>query len=291
MRGFYDHIYSPTYKYLDITADGIADFEAITKITVTADGYKDLVITVDNSNKHPSAAPDVDSAELVYDSTDYYRLSFSGIDSTTLHSYLSNITFVTVGGQIYSKPYYSFGDSNYRTSYEGYSYSYKYLELAANEISETDKTEIIIQSKGYVDLIYTIDNTGKTPDTPPEFKNAVYTESGSSYYGNYYRVSFNGTDDDITSFLGRISSVTVGGKAYTKSSYSFYSSSTQQYKISSSYLDLTTDCIAESGKTSVIITAKGYNDLEFEIDNGDGPSGDNEELVTPQAENVTYSEG
>ena len=289
-------------RYLDLTADGIPDYEVKTDIVIKAEGYKDLTFSIDNSDKHLAAAPAVSGTVLEYSNPDYYRVSFADDDSA-VNDYTNAITSVTVGGRTYSYSSYWYGSTaySYKRSYEGYSYVYKYLDLTADGIAESGKTEVTVSATGYVDLTFTIDNSNVTLSTPPAFDKAERVEQ-SSYYSSgtwsYYSISFSGTD--ISTYLNRISSVTVGGTAYSKSSYSFYSSDTSMYRVSSPNLQLTGDAISDSGKTTVVISAKGYEDLTFAIDNsssgggdepGDEPGADKAALTVSGASKTTPSFG
>lgn len=260
------------YKYLDIAANAIPDYEVATEITVTATGYNDLKFTIDNTAKHMPSAPVVNGNTKVYGTPDYYRLTFDGT-AADISDYLNAIDTVTVGEDEYgsASSFYTSITKKYKLGYDSESGKNIYLDLTADGISADSTTKITVTANGYKDLEYTIDNTDFTPDTAPELDKIEYTESSSDYSPSYYTLSFKETTDgEVDVFLGRITSVTVGGTEYSSASY-FFGKNTKTYVINNdNTLSVTDDCVVSydgdtAGETAVVIKAKDYTDKTYTI--------------------------
>ena len=241
------------------------------------------------------------------ESTDYYRLTFSGLEGQDLDTYLGAIKKVTVGTKAYTEATsIYFQNDNYRTkiadsTYGGYKDA---LDLAVNGIDATGEgTVITVEAKGYETMTYTLkgDGGGTTdPDegklTAPTVEKAeLTTKSGFFEDCDYYRLRFgtiSGTE--LTAYLNKVTGVTVNGDTYTKES-TYMKESTFRVKAendaygTSAYdiLDLAVNGVDTTKDTVIVITAEGYADVKFTINktNGGGTTDPDEgKLTAPTVE-------
>ena len=241
------------------------------------------------------------------ESTDYYRLTFSGLEGKDLDTYLGAIKKVTVGTKAYTEATsIYFQNDNYRTkiadsTYGGYKDA---LDLAVNGIDATGEgTVITVEAKGYETMTYTLKGDSATTDpgeddklTAPTVEKAeLNTKSGFSEDCDYYRLRFgtiSGTE--LTAYLNKVTGVTVNGVAYTKES-TYMKESTFRVKAendaygTSAYdiLDLAVNGVDTTKDTVIVITAEGYADVKFTINktNGGGTTDPDEgKLTAPTVE-------
>ena len=240
------------------------------------------------------------------ESTDYYRLTFSGLEGKDLDTYLGAIKKVTVGTKAYTEATsIYFQNDNYRTkiadsTYGGYKDA---LDLAVNGIDAEKGTLITVEAKGYETMTYTLkgDGGGTTdPDegklTAPTVEKAeLTTKSGFFEDCDYYRLRFgtiSGTE--LTAYLNKVTGVTVNGDTYTKES-TYMKESTFRVKAendaygTSAYdiLDLAVNGVDTTKDTVIVITAEGYADVKFTINktNGGGTTDPDEgKLTAPTVE-------
>ena len=241
------------------------------------------------------------------ESTDYYRLTFSGLEDKDLDTYLGAIKKVTVGTKAYTEATsIYFQNDNYRTkiadsTYGGYKDA---LDLAVNGIDATGEgTVITVEAKGYETMTYTLKGDSATTDpgeddklTAPTVEKAeLTTKSGFFEDCDYYRLRFgtiSGTE--LTAYLNKVTGVTVNGVAYTKES-TYMKESTFRVKAendaygTSAYdiLDLAVNGVDTTKDTVIVITAEGYADVKFTINktNGGGTTDPDEgKLTAPTVE-------
>lgn len=224
------------------------------------------------------------------ESTDYYRLTFSGLEGKDLDTYLGAIKKVTVGTKAYTEATsIYFQNDNYRTkiadsTYGGYKDA---LDLAVNGIDAEKGTLITVEAKGYKTMTYTLKGDSATTDpgeddklTAPTVEKAeLTTKSGFFEDCDYYRLRFgtiSGTE--LTAYLNKVTGVTVNGVAYTKES-TYMKESTFRVKAendaygTSAYdiLDLAVNGVDTTKDTVIVITAEGYDDVTYTIaKTGDG---------------------
>lgn len=227
------------------------------------------------------------------ESTDYYRLTFSGLEGKDLDTYLGAIKKVTVGTKAYTEATsIYFQNDNYRTkiadsTYGGYKDA---LDLAVNGIDATGEgTVITVEAKGYETMTYTLKGDSATTDpgeddklTAPTVEKAeLTTKSGFFEDCDYYRLRFgtiSGTE--LTAYLNKVTGVTVNGVAYTKES-TYMKESTFRVKAendaygTSAYdiLDLAVNGVDTTKDTVIVITAEGYADLTYTIKKAGGSTG------------------
>lgn len=267
-------------------------------VSVSANHYETLTteeFTVERTTPLKTA-PSVAKHEKkdkdgLLESTDYYRLTFSGLEGKDLDTYLGAIKKVTVGTKAYTEATsIYFQNDNYRTkiadsTYGGYKDA---LDLAVNGIDATGEgTVITVEAKGYETMTYTLKGDSATTDpgeddklTAPTVEKAeLTTKSGFFEDCDYYRLRFgtiSGTE--LTAYLNKVTGVTVNGVAYTKES-TYMKESTFRVKAendaygTSAYdiLDLAVNGVDTTKDTVIVITAEGYDDVTYTIaKTGDG---------------------
>lgn len=211
------------------------------------------------------------------ESTDYYRLTFSGLEGKDLDTYLGAIKKVTVGTKAYTEATsIYFQNDNYRTkiadsTYGGYKDA---LDLAVNGIDATGEgTVITVEAKGYETMTYTLKGDSATTDpTPnpgedtkldaPAYTIAEKTEYGATGSYPYYKVTFTG--GNTKEYVKNITSVMVQGTEYSLVSGTEVGEKSTSYVKETGFEDdlkLGTGSFVANGKTTVTIKATGYKDL------------------------------
>lgn len=210
------------------------------------------------------------------ESTDYYRLTFSGLEGKDLDTYLGAIKKVTVGTKAYTEATSTyFQNDNYRTkiadsTYGGYKDA---LDLAVNGIDAEKGTLITVEAKGYKTMTYTLKGDSATTDpTPnpgedtkldaPAYTIAEKTEYGATGSYPYYKVTFTG--GNTREYVKNITSVMVQGTEYSLVSGTEVGEKSTSYVKETGFEDdlkLGTGSFVANGKTTVTIKATGYKDL------------------------------
>ena len=211
------------------------------------------------------------------ESTDYYRLTFSGLEGKDLDTYLGAIKKVTVGTKAYTEATsIYFQNDNYRTkiadsTYGGYKDA---LDLAVNGIDATGEgTVITVEAKGYETMTYTLKGDSATTDPTPDpgedtkLDAPAYTITEKTEYGAtgnypYYKVTFTG--DNTSEYVKKITSVMVQETKYSPASGTEVGEKSTSYVKEKGYEDglkLGTGSFVTNGKTTVTIKATGYKDL------------------------------
>lgn len=208
--------------------------------------------------------------------TDYYRLTFSGLEGKDLDTYLGAIKKVTVGTKAYTEATsIYFQNDNYRTkiadsTYGGYKDA---LDLAVNGIDAEKGTLITVEAKGYKTMTYTLKGDSATTDpTPnpgedtkldaPAYTIAEKTEYGATGSYPYYKVTFTG--GNTREYVKNITSVMVQGTEYSLVSGTEVGEKSTSYVKETGFEDdlkLGTGSFVANGKTTVTIKATGYKDL------------------------------
>ena len=293
------------YIYLNLTADGFTA-DGNTTVVVTATGYEELSFTLDATGKvvtggdsgttdpvDPSepdatAAPTVKGLKDVKDwGTQYYRVSFEGMDKNALKAYLTKIKLVTVGSTTYTQSSYS-STNAYKlfatnTTYD--SYAYDCLDLTSNGFPTDAVTRVAIEAEGYATLTFDVkngqlvtDNNAGGTETPDpgtggdEDKKAAptYTYKGKDGYYNANRIEF-GVDAETQSWLGKIgaTSVKVNDSNVELASSSYDSNFASKFYIrkneNPSYVYIGTALLTQSRNT-IEITVDGYKTLTITVD-------------------------
>lgn len=214
--------------------------------------------------------------DVLLESTDYYRLTFSGLEGKDLDTYLGAIKKVTVGTKAYTEATsIYFQNDNYRTkiadsTYGGYKDA---LDLAVNGIDAEKGTLITVEAKGYKTMTYTLKGDSATTDpTPnpgedtkldaPAYTIAEKTEYGATGSYPYYKVTFTG--GNTREYVKNITSVMVQGTEYSLVSGTEVGEKSTSYVKETGFEDdlkLGTGSFVANGKTTVTIKATGYKDL------------------------------
>lgn len=252
-------------------------------VSVSANHYETLTteeFTVERTTSLKTA-PSVAKHEKkdkdgLLESTDYYRLTFSGLEGKDLDTYLGAIKKVTVGTKAYTEATsIYFQNDNYRTkiadsTYGGYKDA---LDLAVNGIDAEKGTLITVEAKGYKTMTYTLKGDSATTDpTPnpgedtkldaPAYTIAEKTEYGATGSYPYYKVTFTG--GNTREYVKNITSVMVQGTEYSLVSGTEVGEKSTSYVKETGFEDdlkLGTGSFVANGKTTVTIKATGYKDL------------------------------
>lgn len=230
-----------------------ADFRTTdsTTITIIAEGYKNFTLVigadgkvvtggdsgttdpVDPSEPDATAAPTVKGLEDVTDwGTQYYRVSFEGMDKDALKAYLTKIKLVTVGSTTYTQSSYS-STNAYKlfatnTTYD--SYAYDCLDLTSNGFPTDAVTRVAIEAEGYATLTFDVKNgqlvtdsnaggsesggntSGGTEENPGTSGVTVPTENPTieKDSSGYHILTFTGSE----AWVGQITGIKVGSDLY-----------------------------------------------------------------------------
>lgn len=252
-------------------------------VSVSANHYETLTteeFTVERTTPLKTA-PSVAKHEKkdkdgLLESTDYYRLTFSGLEGKDLDTYLGAIKKVTVGTKAYTEATsIYFQNDNYRTkiadsTYGGYKDA---LDLAVNGIDAEKGTLITVEAKGYKTMTYTLKGDSATTDSTPNpgedtkldapaYTIAEKTEYGATGSYPYYKVTFTG--GNTREYVKNITSVMVQGTEYSLVSGTEVGEKSTSYVKETGFEDdlkLGTGSFVANGKTTVTIKATGYKDL------------------------------
>lgn len=242
---------SAVAMYLDFPVNDFIK-DGTTTVVVKAKGYTDLSFTVnlkdgkpvtggdsgttdpvDPSEPDATATPTVKGLEDVTDwGTQYYRVSFEGMDKDALKAYLTKIKLVTVGSTTYTQSSYS-STNAYKlfatnTTYD--SYAYDCLDLTSNGFPTDAVTRVAIEAEGYATLTFDVKNgqlvtdsnaggsesggntSGGTEENPgtsgvtvPTEKPAIEKDSSG-----YHILTFKGSE----AWVGQITGIKVGSDLY-----------------------------------------------------------------------------
>lgn len=162
------------------------------------------------------------------------------------------------------------------------------LTLTAQEVEAGDYT-VSLTANYYEEKPLTVgfkvtakDDSGEVTLTAPTVVKAELTEqSGLFEYCDYYRLRFgtiSGTD--LTAYLNKVTGVTVNGVTYTKES-TYMKENTFRVKAeedtysTSAYdvLDLAAKGVDTTKNIEIVITAEGYAEVKFTIENTSGGGG------------------
>lgn len=275
-------------------------------VSVSANHYETLTteeFTVERTTPLKTA-PSVAKHEKkdkdgLLESTDYYRLTFSGLEGKDLDTYLGAIKKVTVGTKAYTEATsIYFQNDNYRTkiadsTYGGYKDA---LDLAVNGIDAEKGTLITVEAKGYKTMTYTLKGDSATTDpTPnpgedtkldaPAYTIAEKTEYGATGSYPYYKVTFTG--GNTREYVKNITSVMVQGTEYSLVSGTEVGEKSTSYVKETGFEDdlkLGTGSFVANGKTTVTIKATGYkeNVVTYTMPNSGNSGGGTTAPGTPE---------
>lgn len=276
--------------YLDKTTFHSGD----NTIVVSADGYKDLTVTVqieDNTDSGETGILEV-PAILSYgmsSNTIYFDQSGTNEAAKSYLNALAENGKVTVNGTEYTKSAYSswLEDNEYGIVNS----TDRYIKFDNTAFDFKKDNTIVIEVEGYKTLTLTVHSNGSyqtsTNDPsdsansseqdklaeapqPVEFEKDTMGFSGNKLY--FYK--YTGDESLAKAYLKAITDVTVNGDKYT-SGKGGYNMSDNVFDNSSAsdtdkYLELSTNAFKNDGTDTITIKADGYKDLVVTIDkNGD----------------------
>ena len=286
-----------------------ADPETYT-VSISANYYDTLIteeFTIERTTplvKAPTVKAHEKKAKESIERTDYYRLTFNGMNANALDSYLNAITKVTVGSTEYSKDSFYFDKNNYRVKTIDDSQVSKKdcLDLAENGINATEGTVITVEAKGYETMTYTLKGESSVvkpdPSEPETSKDAPTVSAGvkqdKGSFDSYarYRFTFKGmSSSDLTAYLSAVTKVTVEETSYSPMSGGMGES---MYKIGTSgysgynYIELADNAFKKSGETTIVIKADGYKDLTIKFDVTNPIKADAPTATVTKTDDTTY---
>lgn len=265
-------------------------YEALT-VTVNKDGSVEGETTVE-PEVPGSAAPTVGKVELVDNPLfdDYYRIGFTTNDQA-LNTYLKSVNKVTVNdSELPKTSNFIGGVKGYRTQTgDDFTGNLWYLHVTKNSIEASGTTTVVVSAPGYKDLTLTFKDgqyTGSSITEPePELGGGGAQEGvavpkvkalsfHSSLLSSFHRLSFEQADQALASYLNKVTEITVDGEPLHK--VSGFWGETLAYKMSNDdalggdicFIDLTSDCIKNSGTATVVIKAEGYQELTLQVQDG-----------------------
>ncbi len=214
---------------------------------------------------------EIESCEVTWDGN--IKILFS--DTEADHTWIRNISSLSIDGTDYNKATFSFGMSSneYYPFTNGTGYNEAPYLLIKGEISGT--AECVIGAEGYSDLTLELEKNGSNctatikdnsndgdeddPDPTPQVKELPSISDCANYWDDF-KITFSGTN--TSDWLSNISKITVAdttyesGYVYNNTKYSI--NSTDFYIIiGSGFSGNTADCV---------ITADGYSDLTLTLD-------------------------
>jgi hypothetical protein len=207
---------------------------SFTKITLKANGYKDLTY---EKKAESSASP----AFILNQSSTAEKIMLSVESSTDIAAYMSKITSVSVNGKevAYSK------DSTNGT-----------LEILKSEYESLSGEVIVtIKAQGYNDAAIKVTLEApdeiEVPEEPGKEAPTLVFEKVSSYY----RVSVSGKES--TEWINAVGEIYINGSKLT-------AGTDYQKQIYSSYIKFEDSAFADSGELELVIKAEGYKDVKLQ---------------------------
>ena len=264
--------------YLDNTSFNTGD----NTVVISAEGYKDLTITVNiEEPEKPPVSEDLAAPKATFvKSYGYGYLYFDkeNNNSQSGKAYVDAITEISVNDVEFSEPDYGYypGTGEYYPSSSSYE---KYVSFNEKDISTTGDTTIVIKATGYKDLTIVINKdgqlvsqgSGEVGDSDQETgKEAPSISSTVKGYHNDYVLYFENLNDDAwaSSVSSGRATITVNGTTYNI--MSSYSLSSNEYRWSRSgsygYPELTLDATSfTETENKIEISVDGYKDLTITI--------------------------
>ena len=268
--------------YLDKTSFNTGD----NTVVISAKGYEDLTVKVTiEGPEEPPVSEAKDVPEVTYQNyghgTAYLYIDKETINSPEGKSYIEAISRITVNGQEFSKALgYSPSAQEYAVSS-----STPYISFEGSTFSNDSDTVVVVEATGYKTLTVTVHSNGTITTTtdPGESDDDVVSkevppfqkfDNDSLGTNGYKQIIFseNGENEQaVTSYLNAITSVTIGGKTYSKVD-NRYQMGNDNYFISTgnmAHIGLASNAFSEDANTIITIKAAGYKDLTITI-NKDG---------------------
>ncbi len=271
--------------------------DAENMVAISAEGYQDLVFTVVLDAKgqptlKPSeptepGEPDTAAAAPVvktitqhgFGPGKYHKLAFEQYENIT--AYLNAVTGITIDGTEVTKTTTLWNSQkSYALSVVNSSqsvYDYDSIDFSQDCFGKGQVT-VTITAEGYEPLTFHVTDGALAPTEPTEPAKpqapavANITLESSILSGKYYVLSFEGTEEEAAAFVAAIHTVTAGDQKLQRVNTFFQD--TMSYKSGNDpvnggayqYLHFTQDCFA--GEKTIVISADGYEDLTFHVNNG-----------------------
>lgn len=252
-------------------------------VVISAEGYKDLTVTVniEDPEKPPASEDQVAPKATFEKSYGYGYLYFDkeNNNSQSGKAYVDAITEISVNDVEFSEPDYGYNPDpgEYYPSSSSYP---KYVSFNEKDISTTGDTTIVIKATGYKDLTVVIDKdgqlisqgSGEVGDSEQETgKDAPSVSSTTKDYYDDYVLYFENLNDDAwaSSVSSGRATITVNGTTYNIMSSYMLSSNEYQWSSSGSfsYPELTLDATSfTETENKIVISVDGYKDLTITID-------------------------
>ena len=256
--------------------------------TITSEYYAEETVSVELQVKADAsteiAGPTV--KEIVEDGNvimgKYDRVVFNGTEEE-IAKFVAAIENITVNDKKVDAVSGFFNTKNgYRTAAdETFGGAEVFVEFTKDCLA--GEAEVMIKAEGYKPVCFNVkdgklaENVTPEPEKPaeklaaPAVKDIV--EEGSQILGTYYRVSFEGEESKVSPFIDAIEKITVNGTELEKA-INFHNTE-KAYKPATDpsfggeniYVEFTKDCF--EGKVEVVINAKGYEELRFNVTNGE----------------------
>lgn len=239
------------------------------KITVAADGYLENVVTI-NYAKETEKDLSLSVADSISEGQDVV-ITVTNSEGDFLKN-LSGVVLKNPDGT--EKTVYHQGYEGSNAVYYVVSDDYKTITLKNVEPG----TYTVSVSANYYETMtteeFTVTRTTPLKTAPSVAKHEKKDKDGLLESVDYYRLTFSGlTGKDLDTYLGAITKVTVGTKAYTKAEGIYFQDDNYRTKIvDSTYgsyydaLDLAVNGIDATGEGTVItVEAKGYETMTYTL--------------------------
>ena len=232
-------------------------------------------------------------------------LNFEGLSGEELGNYLSKITELRVNGTVFEKSNFSYGlgATAYVLKKDAYGRN-NALALGSTAAAAGEK-KIEITAEGYAKLTVTIPAEGgaSAPETPAVETKAAPTsatlEKEESLLSSNWLLRFEGlSEDELESYLSKITELSVNGTAYERKSYSYGLGNSEYGFHKDSYgrndgLKFVLGALA-AGENRIVVKAEGYAEKEFAVQNGSAAPAETAKKKAPtaaQAEKVSPRQG
>ena len=253
------------------------------KTVETEKEKKKAVETLAAGGDELKKAPEIAAVNYVSDFlSDYYRVSFKGNAEAYLKA--AEKGSISLNGSQANRVSSFFGDRNsYKFSSDpAYGGDNIFIDFTG-DCFKTGEVNVLIKAPGYEELAFTM-KEGKfvpeaaKPEVPEQKKKAPGVkklELVKSMIDSSYRLSFEGTEQVIGTYLKAIEKGSISFNGETLKKVSSFFGDKKSYKFANDpayggdyiYIEFTEDCFKE-GKGRVEIKAAGYDDLVFFVENG-----------------------
>ncbi|WP_337519843.1 hemoblobin-interacting domain-containing protein [Anaerotignum faecicola] len=260
------------------------------KITVDATGYLSNVVTIEYA-KETEQDLSLSVATPIKEGDDVVIT----VTNSTKGDFLKNLTGVVLKNsdgtedKVYYKDYEGGNAVYYVVSEDGKTITLKNVESGTYTVSVSANYYEALTTKEF-----TVERT--TPlTTAPTVKAHEKKEKDNFLESvDYYRLTFSGLEGkDLDTYLGAITKVTVGTKAYTEATSIYFQNDNYRTKIADSTyggykdaLDLAVNGIDAEKGTLITVEAKGYKTMTYTLkgDSATTDPGEDDKLTAPTVE-------